>query len=438
MKKILILTTILIAFLSCSNHIQKGKYSMPSPEDVVMYQINPRLYAPSNSLKAIMPQLDSIKSLGANVVWIMPVYPIGKVKSKNSPYSIADYKAINPEFGTFEDFKALVDECHNRGMAFIMDWVANHTAWDNVWMESHKDWYTQNEFGEVIYTPGTDWTDVADLNYENRQMRAAMIDAMLYWVNEAGVDGFRCDVADFVPSDFWAEAISAIRGNAGRKILMLAEGNEPKTFEGGFDMNYGWDYMKTLRNVFCNDSSATQFIDADLEEYSKLPAGKVKLRFITNHDEATKKSTVDEFGGTKGAIAAFVATVFTNGAALVYGEQEVAYPDTINFFKYQQVDWTSNNDVRQEYRMLLKIFKENPILHGAGAVSFSNYDVLAYEKFSGGEKYLVVVNVRNKNSVITLPLGWRNVPFRNLVTGKMGRSGERMPLEPYEYRILKK
>ena len=179
MKKILILTTILIAVLSCSNNIQKGKYSMPSPEDVVMYQINPRLYAPSNSLKAIMPQLDSIKSLEANVVWIMPVYPIGKVKSKNSPYSIADYKAINPEFGTFEDFKALVDECHNRGMAFIMDWVANHTAWDNVWMESHEDWYTQNEFGEVIYTPGTDWTDVADLNYENRQMRAAMIDAML-------------------------------------------------------------------------------------------------------------------------------------------------------------------------------------------------------------------------------------------------------------------
>lgn len=438
MRKIIALISLAIAVMACSNNMTKEEYSVPSPKDVVMYQINPRLFAPSNSLQAVLLQLDSIKSLGTNVVWIMPVYPIGQVKSKNSPYSIADYKAINPELGTFDDFRQLVNECHRRGMAFIMDWVANHTAWDNVWMEDHKDWYTQNEAGEVVYTPGTDWTDVADLNYDNHEMRAAMIDAMQYWVREAGVDGFRCDVADFVPADFWKEAISSIRETAGRDILMLAEGNDPDTFEGGFDMNYGWDYMKTLRNVFCSDSSATQLIDADIEEYSKLPAGKVKLRFITNHDEATKKSTVDEFGGAKGALAAFVSAVFTNGAALVYGEQEVAYPDTINFFKYQEVDWLSNDAVRQEYRRLIKIFKENPVLHGEGAASFSNYDVLGYEKAGESESYLVVVNVRNKNSVIALPAGWRDVPFRNLVTGKMGRAGEMMPLEPYEYRILRK
>lgn len=437
MKKFFLISAIILAALSCSETGKSG-YSLPAPENVVMYQINPRLYAQSNSFRAILPQLDSIKSLGANVIWIMPIYPIGQVKSKNSPYSIADYKSVNPEFGTFEEFKTLVEECHNRGMAFIMDWVANHTAWDNVWMQDHKDWYTQNEKGEVISTPGTDWTDVADLNYDNMEMRAAMTDAMQYWVREAGVDGFRCDVADFVPADFWRDAISAIRAEAGRPILMLAEGNEPKTFEGGFDMNYGWDYMNTLRNVFCSDSSATQLIDADIEEYSKLPAGKVKLRFITNHDEATKKSTVDEFGGVAGALSAFVSTIFTNGAALVYGEQEVAYPDIINFFKYQPVDWSSNNDVRQAYRTLLRIFNENPGLHGPGAVSFSNHDVLAYEKKTADGDYLVVANVRNRNVVIAMPMQWRDVPFDNLVSGRKGRAGERMPLAPYEYRILKK
>lgn len=437
MRSFLSACAITLALISCSN-VNKKCYTMPNPEDVVMYQINPRLFSPTNSLNAILPHLDSIKSLGTNVVWIMPVYPIGKVKSKNSPYSIADYQAINPEFGTFDDFKTLVDECHKRGMAFIMDWVANHTAWDNVWMKEHKDWYTQNEAGEVIYTPGTDWTDVADLNYDNKEMRTAMINAMLYWVEKAGVDGFRCDVADFVPSDFWKEAISAIREKAGRKILMLAEGNDPKTFEGGFDMNYGWDYLTSLRNVFCKDSSATKLIDTDLLEYSKIPSGKIKLRFITNHDEATKKSTISEFGGARGAMAAFVSTIFTNGAALVYGEQEVAYPDTINFFKYQKVDWLANNDVRWEYKHLLKIFSANPKLHKGFPVSFSNKDVLAYKKETSDGVYVVIVNVRKHNSIVSLPQDMVNVPFENLISGKMEIFGNLIPLEPFEYRILKK
>ena len=231
MKKILIIAVSILLLWSCGPSKKEAGYIVPSPDRVVMYQVNPRVFADTLSLMAVIPQLDSIKSLGTNVVWIMPIYPIGLEKSKNSPYSVADYCAVNPEFGNLDDFKTLVDECHKRGMAFIMDWVANHTAWDSKWIEEgHSDWYVQDSDGNIVYPAGTDWTDVADLDYDNKDMRRRMIESMIYWVRECGVDGFRCDVADMVPADFWKECIDAIREAAGRPILMLAEGNSPDNF----------------------------------------------------------------------------------------------------------------------------------------------------------------------------------------------------------------
>ena len=280
-------------------------FQLAAVDDIVMYQVNPRVFAPEKSLKAVTARLDSIKDLGVNVVWVMPIYPIGKEKTKNSPYSISDYKAVAEEFGTVDDFKELVDSCHARGMAIIIDWVANHTAWDNVWMkEGHKDWYTQDKDGNVIYPPKTDWTDVADLNYDNKEMRAAMIDAMKFWVTEVGLDGFRCDVADWVPVDFWQDAIGQLRKAAGdRRLLFLAEGNNKETInDGGFDMNYGWDYRAQLNKVFQKGEPATTLIDADKAEYDNLGEGKVKLRFTTNHDESFKNPPVVDYNGERGSM----------------------------------------------------------------------------------------------------------------------------------------
>ena len=210
MKKIIFsLLTLVVLLVACEPKTVSDKFQIPAVHDVVMYQVNPRVFADSASLKAVTARIDSIADLGVNMIWVMPIYPIGEEKSKNSPYSIRDYKAIASEFGTIDDFKALVAACHERGMGLILDWVANHTAWDNVWLkdQGHKDWYTQDSAGNIIFPPGTDWTDVADLNYDNREMRDAMIDAMRYWIVEVGIDGFRCDVADQVPADFWKEAI---------------------------------------------------------------------------------------------------------------------------------------------------------------------------------------------------------------------------------------
>lgn len=429
----------LIAMMpACSLKKEAASYEVPAPQDVVMYEVNPRTFAPNNSFQSVIPQLDSIKSLGTNVVWIMPIYPIGKEKSKNSPYSIADYKGVNPEFGTLEDFKTLVGETHKRGMAFIMDWVANHTAWDNVWVREHPDWYTHDAEGNIICPEGTDWTDVADLNYDNSQMRQAMIESMEYWIKEAGVDGFRCDVADQVPSDFWKEAIDSLKACAGRPILMLADGADSATFDAGFQLNYAWTYLGTLRNVFAHDSSAVQLIQADSAEYSNIPEGKFKLRFTTNHDEAAKNSTLGDYGGKKGALAAYVAAIFTRGAALIYGEQEAAYPDSINFFNYVPVDWKANPDVREEYRRLLSIFKSEPELHLGAPKSYTDHDVLMYEKDGKAADYLVVVNVRDSTLAASVPQAWRDIPLTNLVNGKSVRIGGRLPLTPFEYRIFKK
>jgi len=249
------------------------------------------------------------------------------------------------------------------------------------------------------------------------------------------VDGFRCDVADEVPADFWKEAIDAVRASAKRPVLMLAEGNNPATFEGGFDMNYAWDYMNALRQVFCEDSSAVKLVEADMKEYEKLPEGKVKLRFTTNHDEATKKSTVEEFGGVEGALAAYVSAVFTNGAALIYGEQEVAYPKVINFFQYNRVDWNANPDVRDRYKDIIRVFKTCEGIHGPELKSFTEEDVLMLEKAG---KYLVVVNVRPEVSTVDVPEEWRTIKCTNLLDGETEVTPDVFNLEPYEYRILGK
>ena len=443
MKKFFLLTclTAIVASTTPFINARPIDFKLPAVKDVVMYQVNPRVFAPNNSLKAVAERVGEISKLGANVMWVMPIYPIGKIKSKNSPYSISDYKAVNPEFGTIDDVKALADSCHKYGMALIVDWVANHTAWDNVWMKDHKDWYTQDKDGNVIYPPGTDWTDVADLNYDNKDMREAMIDAMMFWINEVGLDGLRCDVADQVPYDFWNDAFTRMRKAAGnRKLLLLAEGANPENLiKGGFDMNYAWNFMGALDRVFVKGQKASHFIDVDKQEYGEIPEGKVKLRFTTNHDEATKYSTVQQFGSIDGALAAFVATTFLHGGMLVYGSQEVAYPDKINFFNYVPVDWNSNPDVLKTHKKLISIYKKNSAFRSGDVAYFPDDNILAFERSDKTGKFLVLVNVRNtKQTLSTIPTGWKNTKVTNMYTGRRLKLRKSMTLKPFEYLILKK
>ena len=441
MKKTLLILVALVLMIAQGlfrAQAANAKFQLPAVSDIAMYQVNPRVFAPSNSLNAVAARIDSISALGVNVMWVMPIYPIGKVKSKNSPYSISDYKAIAPEFGTINDLKHLVQVCHEHGMGIILDWVANHTAWDNVWMKDHKDWYTQDENGNVIYPAHTDWTDVADLNYDNREMRAAMVDAMKFWIVNCGIDGFRCDVADGVPADFWKEAIDELRKAAGnRDIVMLAEGSRPDNFTvGGFDMNYGWAYKSDLVKVW-KGAPAYDLFSSDRKEYEPLPKGKVKMRFTTNHDQATQASTVTEFTNQHGAMAAYVATIFPHGGALIYGSQEVGYDKTINFFKYVPVDWTAHPEVYREYQKLIGLYNKYSALRKGELIPYPDRDVMAFMKTDASGDFLVLVNVRNAAHTFDLPQQWAGHAVNNVYTGKSMKLASKVNLKPFQYFILK-
>ena len=415
-------------------------FVVPEVADVVMYQVNPRVFAPQNSFQAIIARLDSIEDLGVNMLWIMPIYPIGEEKSKNSPYSVRDYKAVAPEYGTLDDLRMLVQSCHERGMGVILDWVANHTAWDNVWLQQHPDWYTHDSTGNIIFPPGTDWTDVADLNYDNKDMRAAMIDAMRFWVDSVGVDGFRCDVADQVPVDFWTECIDNLRAAAKpRNLIMLAEGANPDNFKAGFDLNYAWEFMGAIAQVMKGEAKVGKLLSVDKHEYENLDNGKFKLRFTTNHDEATKASPITLYGGPKASMAAFVATTMLHGGMLVYGSQEVGYPETINFFHYVPVDWNANPAMRDEYKKLIAIYNDHPALRSSGKVVPFDDDennVLIVDRVLNNDNVLVVVNVRNDAHNVELPAMWAGKNVKNLFTGQEMQLSRRITLQPYQYLLL--
>lgn len=406
-----------------------------------MYQVNPRVFAPDHSLKAVEARLDSIKALGANVVWVMPIYPIGVEKTKNSPYCIRDYKAVAPEFGSVDDMRDLAKECHKKGMGLILDWVANHTAWDNPWVKKHPEWYTQVD-GKIISPqgPGWDWDDVADLNYDNYYMRKAMIAAMKFWITEVGIDGFRCDVADGVPTDFWTDCITELRRTAApRSIVMLAEGkNKDNLNVGGFDMDYGWDFKDAAVKVFKGEKPAYSLFAADSAEYAGLQPSKAKMRFTTNHDQSTQATPPQEFNGINGSLAAYVATVLVHGRPLIYSSQEVAYPKPINFFHYVKVNWMANPQVYREYQNIIRIYNEQPALRYGSIAPIKDKDIFAFSRDYSDDHVLVVVNTRAARHSIALPQEWQNSKPVNLLTGKQMSLGKSLNLKPYQYYIVKK
>lgn len=437
-----LLACAMIASSCCSNECScEGGYEVPAPEDVMMYQVNPRVFAPEKSFNAVAQHLDSIKALGTNVVWFMPIYPVGQIKTVNSPYCISDYKGVNPEFGTLEEFKSLVAQCHQKGMSVIVDWVANHTSWDSNWME-HKDWYTLDENGEIVSPANTGWLDVADLNFDNAEMRLAMIDAMKYWVTEVGIDGFRCDAADFVPFDFWKQCCDSLRAIPDHKLLLLAEGKRKDHFDAGFEMNYAWDYLEAVRRVFNGGrrgpaQPAHTLFAADSAEYAGVPEGCVKLRFTTNHDESDKMSPIREFGGERGSMAAFVASTYLHGGALVYGSQEVGYPGRINFFRYVPMDWESCQGLNKEYTKLLENYNAIPAIRKGEIKAYPDENILAFQKSCTDEAFLVLVNVRHEDHTFALPAEWSEKQCTDLMTGETVKLGANIHLDPYGYIILK-
>ncbi len=412
---------------------------VPDRRDVIIYQVNMRCFSPNSNFKSVIARLDSIKALGANVIYLMPIFPVGIIKTSNSPYCIKDYKAINTEFGTLADLRSLVDEAHKRNMCVILDWVANHTAWDNEWIYTHKDWYLQDAANNIISPPGKGWNDVAQLNYNSSALRLEMIKDMKYWVYAANIDGFRCDYSDGPPVEFWKQAIDTLRNiSTTHNLLFLAEGTRASNYSAGFDYNFGFNFFGQLKNIYKNNP--VSIIDSlNISENKNATDGRQVVRYTTNHDVNGSDGTpMDLFGGKKGSMAAFVIVAYMNSVPMIYNGQEVGTPYKITFpFTSQKIDWSINADITAEYKSILAFRNSSNAIRRGKLISYSNADICAFIKEIDSEKVFVISNLRDSTIHYKLPIGLSNSKWKDVMKGGIATTlNDEIILQPYQYIIL--
>jgi glycosidase len=367
--------------------------------DAVIYQINTRQFTPEGTFKAAQAQLSRLKELGVEIVWLMPVHPIGEKNRKGtlgSPYSVKDYYGVNPEFGTLEDLKAFVAAAHALDLKVIIDWVANHTAWDNPLVTQHPDWYVKNWKGEYKSTPWTDWADIIDLDYANPAVRTYMEDAMAYWVREVGVDGFRCDVAGFVPLDFW-EKVRA-RLDAIKPVFMLGEGDMRDLHYAAFDATYAWDWNNTLHNIAMGRAEAGAMGGFYYGHHGTFPPEALRMMHISNHDQNAWDATARERFGPA-TDAAIVLSVVSEGIPMMYNGQEAGDPKRLQFFEKDPIPWRKD-PMEDLYRQLFALKKSNGALWNApwgarmiGVVNSQPKSVFSFVRQNEKDKVFVAVNL---------------------------------------------
>ena len=416
---------------------------VPANEDAVIYQVNLRAFSPEGTIKGVQKRLDSIQKLGANVIYLMPIYPVGQIKKAGklgSPYSVKDYKAVNPDFGTLDDLRSLVTEAHSKNMAVILDWVANHTSWDNQWITAHPDWYQKDASGNITIPPGTNWQDVAQLNYTNTDMKKAMIDAMSYWVYNANIDGFRCDAADLVPMNFWSQAITEIRKIKNQKMILMAEGTRANHYDAGFDYTFGFAYFDALKKVFSEAQPAPYLQTESAKEYGQLDSSKRIVRYTTNHDVNLSDGTpLELYGGKSGSMAAFVIASSMKSVPMIYGGQEIGYAKRVDYFDKTPIDWsTADLAMLKEYKKIIAFRNTSEALKKGKLTEYSSTEVSAFTMETTTNKVLIIANIKNKAIKYTAPTAVANTNWTDALTGSQVAIGAEVSLNAYQYLILKK
>lgn len=460
--RLLVLAGLTIASMGCrqtnvsqenqSNIVVASEIATPDwAKDGNIYEVNVRQYTAEGTFNAFARDIPRLREMGVTILWFMPIHPISKVRRKGtlgSYYAVGDYLGINPDYGTLEDFTKMVALAHSQGMHVIIDWVPNHTGWDNPWITNHPDYYTQNSKGEIIdpIDPKTGkswgWTDVADLNYDNAEMRGAMIQAMSYWIQSAGVDGFRVDVASEVPLDFWREASTALR-KIRPDIFMLAEAEIPAhRNEGLFAASYGWSFHQLLNQIAQGKKNANdiqRWYEADREKFKR----GYHMNFITNHDENSWNGT--EFERMGAAVDALAVLAFTfDGIPLIYSGQEAGLKKRLSFFEKDVIDWGdfSRNDF---YRRLLRLRKNNSALWAGAAGSEpmrittdDDSRCYAFTREKGEDKLLVVLNLSNEPGRFQLMGNRPQGNYMDLFTGEpiSLKADARVSLPPWGYMVL--
>jgi cyclomaltodextrinase / maltogenic alpha-amylase / neopullulanase len=391
-------TLVFLLLLAIGGPVAQAS-SAPNPfESTSIYEVNLRQFTEAGDLTAFEKHLPRLQELGVDVLWFMPVQPIGVLKRKGtlgSPYSVSDYRAFNPEFGTIEQFAALVDRCHEMGFSVLIDWVANHCAWDNALLEQHPDWFTRDEKG-AMKPPVDDWSDVVEFDDHNKDFWDYMSRSLVYWIEHTGVDGFRCDVAGMMPMEFWDYARTII-DPASQKVherpaFMLAEW-EGAHVHGPFDASYSWDVYRAF-NGLVDGTRDVAYLDELLDkEAAEYPLGTKRMRFTTNHDENTWNGTVAERLGDSADL--FTVLSFTlPGWPLVYNGQETGLDHRLEFFEKDLIPW-QDHPRQSLFQTLLALRKQSPALQVASTVGLGYRRIkqsgtFAFMREGGGETLLVV------------------------------------------------
>lgn len=412
-------------------------------KNAAIYQINTRQFTPEGTFKSAQNQLPRLKKLGIDIIWLMPVHPIGKKNRKGSlgsPYAVKDYYAVNPEFGNFEDLKNFVQAAHELDMYVILDWVANHTAWDNDLVNRHPDWYKRDYKGDFRPTPWWDWGDIIELDYSKPDLRRYMTEAMKYWVREADIDGYRCDVAGFIPVDFW----NTVRAELDeiKPVFMLAEWESRDLHAQAFDMTYAWSWNKAMHRICTGKAKLDELFIYYSWNESAFPPDAMRMTFVSNHDKNAWEGTMwEQFG--EGLEPAIVLSVVGEGMPLIYNGQEAGNPKRLAFFEKDPIEW-KEHPIGELYQKLFRLLKENTALWhahwGARMIKVPNnkeLEVLSFVRQNKTDKVFAVFNFSDKKQSVSFESELFPGTYTEYFTQKALIVSPTFSLEmaPWEYKV---
>ncbi len=414
--------------------------------NAVIYQLNTRQFSSEGTFAAAEKELPRLKALGADIIWLMPIHPIGEKNRKGtlgSPYSVKDYFAVNPEFGTIEDLKSFVDAAHALGLHVILDWVANHTAWDNSMVEEHPDWYERDWKGDFHSTPWWDWSDIIDLDYSMPGLREYMTRAMKYWVTEAGVDGFRCDVAGYAPLDFWENARAEL--DAIKPVFMLAEFEQRDVHAAAFDASYAWSLSNAIQALARGNSDVGALFGYYSENESAWPRDAYRMAYTSNHDFNSWHGTDRELYGDATA-AAIVLTFAGEGIPLIYNGQEAGLDKRLEFFEKDPIVWREHANAKLFEKLALLKHETKALWNGAAGarmvsvVNSAPRKVFSFVRFGDDDGVFAAINFTPEAQAVTFTERLHFGAYRDYFSGKDvafdAQSG--LQLEPWGYRIYVK
>lgn len=454
---------ILVTFLGCNksqnnstsqstalDSYQPEKYvNLKHPEwskNAAIYQLNTRQFTEEGTFRAAQDQLPRLKELGVDIIWLMPMHPIGEKNRKGSlgsPYSVKDYYGVNPEFGNLQDLKNFVNEAHKMDMYVILDWVANHTAWDNDLVKEHPDWYDKDYKGDFRPTPWWDWSDIIDLDFNKPEVRKYMTDALKYWVKEANVDGYRCDVAGFVPLDFWNNARKEL--DAIKPVFMLAEWEFRDLHAQAFDMTYAWSWNETMHKICMGQKDVYGLHHYYSWNECAFPKNSLRMTFTSNHDKNSWEGTMfEQFGD--GLEAAIVLSVVGEGMPLIYNGQEAGNDKRLEFFEKDPIQW-KNHYIGDLYKNLFFLMKQNTALWharwGATMVKVPNNheaEVLSFIRENEKDKVFAVFNFSKTKKIVNFKETLHHGNYTDFSTDKKVIINENssINLKPWSYKVFVK